>query len=95
MNWEERTFAITEVTRWMEKGFMPCPIQEEKRETPRNGQVFLFFAAVMSVRQRLMMDYKRADKFLNPRTFPMDHLADLAPAMWRGVHMFITYLTDG
>lgn len=87
--------AQEELRRCLSKGFVRLPTTEEESTLLQTGQVFPSFVSGTAGKSRLVIDYKRANACLEPRTFRMDHLYDLAPERRHGDHLVKADLTYG
>ena len=92
---EDAAFASSEIARWLALGFVRRPTADEHALLLRTGQIYPSFVANTAGKSRLVIDYKRANACLAPRTFRMDQLSDLSPELIRGDHLFKADLTDG
>lgn len=90
----EAEFASQEVDRWIKKGSVRYATKAEERKLRRIEWIYPSFVAETAGRQRLVTDYQSANECLEPRTFRMDQLADLAPELRHGDHLFKADLTD-
>lgn len=88
-------FASQEVARWLALGFVRRPTAAERALLLKTGQIYPSFVADTAGKNRLVIDYKRANACLEPRTFRMDQLYDLSPELLRNDNLFKADLTDG
>jgi hypothetical protein len=87
-------FACGEVQRWMTAGFCRRASAADLVEIERSGRVSPAFVTTTASKPRLVIDYSVVNECLEERTFRMDQLSDLAPALRRDDCLFKADISD-
>jgi Reverse transcriptase (RNA-dependent DNA polymerase) len=90
----DQKFARKEVTRWVNRGFARRATPAESQALRRRGALFPAFVTVSAGKQRLVVDYKRANRCMEPRSFRMDQLSDLAAVLKPRDHLVKADIKD-
>lgn len=75
-------------------GFARPATPSEVRHLTRAGKIFPSFVTKTAGRDRLVVDYKRANECLEARTFRMDQISDLASVLQKGDCLFKADIKD-
>jgi hypothetical protein len=83
----DRAFAREEVVRWVDRGFAHRAAPAEFQALRRRGALFPAFVTVFAGKRLLVVDYKWANRCMEPRSFRMDQLSGLAAVLTPGDHL--------